>query len=255
MPIHDWTRVPSGLYHEFHQSWTIRIKDALNAGLMPDGYYALVDQRAEGPEPDVIAVETSRSGRRKAVRSAGAAVLEPPRTKLVQDLEPDSRLYARRANRISIRHMLGDVVAIIEVISPGNKDGKSAFESFVAKMAAFLRAKVHVLIVDLFPPSPRDPQGIHKAILEQFGDQPFKLPAGKPLTLVSYQAFPTMKGYIEPVAVGDVLMEMPLFLTSKEHVRVPLESTYMQTWKVCPKVIKDLIEGRTSLPSRGRRGR
>ena len=31
MPIHDWTRVPSGLFHDFHQSWSIRIKDALNA--------------------------------------------------------------------------------------------------------------------------------------------------------------------------------------------------------------------------------
>ena len=31
MPIHDWSRVPSGLFHDFHQSWSIRIKDALNA--------------------------------------------------------------------------------------------------------------------------------------------------------------------------------------------------------------------------------
>ena len=29
MPIRDWSRVPSGLFHDFHQSWSIRIKDAL----------------------------------------------------------------------------------------------------------------------------------------------------------------------------------------------------------------------------------
>ena len=25
MPIHDWTRVPSGLSHHFHQDWSIEI--------------------------------------------------------------------------------------------------------------------------------------------------------------------------------------------------------------------------------------
>jgi hypothetical protein len=29
MPIHDWTRAQPGLFHEFHQSWSVRIKDAL----------------------------------------------------------------------------------------------------------------------------------------------------------------------------------------------------------------------------------
>src|SRR6476659_9518976 len=41
MPIHDWTRVQSGLFHESHQSWSIRIKDALNSGVLTKGYYAL----------------------------------------------------------------------------------------------------------------------------------------------------------------------------------------------------------------------
>ena len=48
MPIHDWARVPAGLFHDFHQSWSIRIKDALNAGLLPRGLSALVEQRS-GP--------------------------------------------------------------------------------------------------------------------------------------------------------------------------------------------------------------
>ena len=43
MPIHDWTRVPSGLFHEFHQSWSVRIKDALNIGPLSNGFYALVE--------------------------------------------------------------------------------------------------------------------------------------------------------------------------------------------------------------------
>ena len=60
MPAHDWSRIPAGLFHEFHQSWSVRMKDALNQGILPDGYYALVEQRLQGPEPDIIAVETAQ---------------------------------------------------------------------------------------------------------------------------------------------------------------------------------------------------
>jgi hypothetical protein len=52
MPLHDWTRVPSGLFHHFHQSWTIRISDALNAGRLPKGVAALVEQKAGPRESD-----------------------------------------------------------------------------------------------------------------------------------------------------------------------------------------------------------
>ena len=57
MPLHDWTRVPSGLFHDFHQSWSIRIKDALNTGRLPRGTIALVEQRSGPREPDVLAIE------------------------------------------------------------------------------------------------------------------------------------------------------------------------------------------------------
>ena len=57
MPIHDWSRVPSGLFHDFHQSWSIRIKDALNSGRLPEGVAALVEQRAGPKESDVLAIE------------------------------------------------------------------------------------------------------------------------------------------------------------------------------------------------------
>ena len=61
MPIHDWSRVPAGLYHDFHQSWSIRIKDALNSGRLPKGVAALVEQRAGPKESDVLAIACFRS--------------------------------------------------------------------------------------------------------------------------------------------------------------------------------------------------
>ena len=58
MPIHDWTRVSAGTFHDFHQGWTIEIRDRLNSGVLPDGYYAMADQRVSGPEPDVVALRS-----------------------------------------------------------------------------------------------------------------------------------------------------------------------------------------------------
>jgi CobQ/CobB/MinD/ParA nucleotide binding domain len=61
LPIHDRSRVPAGLYHDFHQSWSIRLKDALNSGRLPKGVAALVEQRAGPKESDVLAIACFRS--------------------------------------------------------------------------------------------------------------------------------------------------------------------------------------------------
>jgi len=240
MPIHDWTRVQSGLFHEFHQTWSVRIKDTLNGGLLAKGYYALVEQKVDGPEPDVIAVGAKQ--RDKPASGPATATLAPPKTMLSAKVSSDAARYARKANRISVRHPFGEVVAIIEIVSPGNKDSRSSLRSFVQKAVSFLRNGVHLLIVDLFPPSDRDPQGIHKAIWDEFADEPFELPAGKPLTLVAYQAGSEFTAYIEPVGIGNTLPDMPLFLAPDLHVPVPLESTYAATWAVCPEPIRELVE-------------
>jgi hypothetical protein len=241
MPIHDWTRVDAGLFHEFHQSWSVRIKDALNAGRLPEGYYALVEQRLRGPEPDVIAVQTGKRVDRPPTNGS-TAVIDRPRTKIVEQVETDAAVYARKANRITVRHQLGEVVAVIEIVSPGNKDSRNSMRSFVEKAAAFLRAGVNLLVVDLFRPSVRDPQGIHKAIADEFRETQFTLPPDKPLTLVAYAASYPLTAYVEPVAVGDALPDMPLFLSADEHIPVPLQATYDDTWAACPRPIRELLQ-------------
>src|SRR5438874_3043080 len=44
MPVHDWTRVIAGTFHDFHNSWIIHLKEAFNEGLLPVGYYAQSEQ-------------------------------------------------------------------------------------------------------------------------------------------------------------------------------------------------------------------
>src|SRR4051794_21188276 len=107
MPIHNWTRVRSNRFHDFHQSWTIAIRNALNTRSLPPGYFAMIEQKAGVPEPDVITLElTPPTG---FVAGGIAVDLQPPTAWFVTRAESAS--YARKANRITVRHPDGEVVA------------------------------------------------------------------------------------------------------------------------------------------------
>jgi hypothetical protein len=245
MPIHDWSRVDANLFHHFHQAWALTICNSLNSGLLPKGMTALVEQETVGVSPDVIAMERTPPCPDQP-RGGGVITAIAPKVRHVVHAQDDIR--ARRANRITIRHPLGRVVSVIEIVSPGNKSSRSALRSFVDKSVEFLRQGVHLLIIDLFPPTSRDPQGIHKAIWDEIEEQPFELPPDKPLTLVAYVADVVKTAYIEPVAVGDALPDMPAYLDVDGYVPVPLEATYQATWATCPEAMRDAVEHGGTLP-------
>ena len=243
MPIHDWTRVDANLFHDFHQTWTINIRNVLNGGLLPKGFSALVEQHAAGVVLDVIALQRRpRTTPTRPAEPAGGNVItaNPPKTRHIIRAQED--ISAKRGNRITIRHPLGRVVCVIEIVSPGNKGSRSALRSFVEKTVDFLRHGIHVLVIDLFPPSARDPQGIHKAIWDEIEDQPFELLPDKSLTLAAYVADVVKTAYVEPVGVGDVLPDMPAYLDVDSYVPVPLEPTYQATWTSCPEDMREAVE-------------
>ena len=98
MPIHDWSRVDANLFHHFHQAWTIRISDALNNGLLPPGYAALVEQHTAGVVPDA---SPCKPGRRPTARRAegGGVVAVAPKTRHV--IRAQQEISANRGNRIT----------------------------------------------------------------------------------------------------------------------------------------------------------
>jgi hypothetical protein len=241
MPIHDWTRVDANLFHDFHQTWTIVLRNALNGGLLPKGYSALVEQHAGGVVPDLIGLQRRKRSDRPTKPAGGAVVTATP-PKTLHLIRAQREISALRGNRITIRHPLGRVVCVIEIVSPGNKGSRSALRSFVEKTIDFLRQGVHLLVVDLFPPSVRDPQGIHKAIWDEIEDEPFELPPDKPLTLAAYVADVPKLAYVQPLGVGDVLPDMPAYLDVDSYVPVPLESTYQATWTSCPEDMREAVE-------------
>ena len=240
MPIHDWTRVPSGLFHHFHQDWSIEIARTLNRGHLPKGFSALVEQRAGPREGSVLSIEGGQRPGSGGEHTGSVATMEPPVTRIIRSTA--KRIYSDRANRILVKHHLGQIVAVIEILSPGNKESRAAVRDFVEKTIDFLRTGIHALVIDLFPPTRRDPCGIHKVIWDEILEEDFDFPAGKDRILVSYNAGPERVAYIEPVAVGDPLPDMPLFLTYYMHVKVPLELTYQATWDASPEEMRRAVE-------------
>ncbi len=175
--------------------------------------------------------------------TGGLAVAEaPPRTRRKQSVEP---AFLRRRRSLAIRHVSGHrLVALLEIVSPANKDRARHVEEFTNKVLSALDMGVHVLLVDLFPPGPRDPDGLHGILLRQLedSDEPYQLPDGEPLTLASYAAGPGVEIYLEHVAVGAVLPEMPLFLRPDRYVNVPLEPTYQAAYRGLPAFWREVLE-------------
>ena len=257
MPIHDWRRVKAGKFHDFHQDWVIEISRALNNGVLPPGYSAETAQQVikRDPEdddddddeveknlrrrvPDVVAI--SYGWQQQGGLSVATA---PPRSRQVAKIESEELAYARNANRLLVRTEDDTIVALIEVLSPGNKHDKRAIKSFRSKIVKFLRRGISVVLIDLFPPSRRDPQGIHQFIWGELANEPFdRRPADKPLTVASYDAGGDLTAYVDSIAVGDVLPDAPLFLAPGRYVNIPLEQTYERSWSLGPKSIRDLFE-------------
>jgi hypothetical protein len=247
MPIHDWTRVTDGTLHDFHVAWITEIRNALNGGLLPDTYYAQAEQIAGPLGPDVLTLQTDAippsNGAAGASSGGGGAAIAvlPPHARWTGEAEMNDYVLKRRT--VVIRHSSNDrIVALIEVVSPGNKSSRHGIRTFVEKAVEALYLGFHLLIVDLFPPGPRDPQGIHPLIWGEISDDPFELPPGEPLTLAAYSAGPSKKAYVEPTAVGHALVDMPLFLDPDTYVNVPLDATYQAAYRGVPRRWRAVLE-------------
>lgn len=210
MPMHDWTRVEACDYHDFHIGWIVAVSHVLNTGTLPDGYFALIEHTA------MAAVKPTTPARR----------------------------------RVAVRHARGrELVAVIELVSPGNKASSREFRDLVDKSVQRIAQGISLLVVDPFPPTARDPHGLHAAIWKAATREGFAPPADTPLTLASYAtANGECTAFVEPLAVGDKLRDMPLYLRPGLWVPVPLEATYRTAWDGFPKPLRPLLTGTRVAP-------
>jgi hypothetical protein len=255
MPVHDWTQVDAGVFHDFHLAWIARLKGALNEEILPRPYYALAEPLLGDIGPDVIAVEAApRSGevpieppREEEPRlhhdaTEGAVALAPGEI-LVEEFQPDP--YARKARQITIKNAWdGDrVVAVIEVVSGGNKSSRARAEQFLDKSVGLLETGIHLVLVDLHPGTRIVPDGFHALISEQLGHEPSPPPAERPLSAVSYQVLEmgALRAHLVPLRVGDRLPDLAVFLGPHEFVRLPLEATCEESFRTVPWKYQEIL--------------
>ena len=185
MPVHDWSRVNAGLFHHFHLNWISSLCTHLNSGDLPPGYYALAEQVASGPIPDVITLKLKPKPAEPLEATGGIALaVSPPHTRYV--LRAGADPYLTKVNRVAIRDPRGKLGLGHRNRFTGQQRKSGQISRLRRQAVDFLRRGINVLVIDLLPPTRRDPQGIHKAIWDEIDNEPFELPADKRLTLVLF---------------------------------------------------------------------
>lgn len=238
--VHDWSKLFDGAFHHFHTTWIGELTKSLNNGLLPPGYYAAAEQVVGGPSPDVVTLDAwqpdgDEDGDRFPDSFAGGVALadSPPAVQYRIQLERDA--FVTKANRIAIRHLTNDrLVAVIEIVSAGNKSSVSALEALSRKVRTLMSEHVHLLIIDLIRSGKNCPDGLPTYLsFSNFNATP-NITEDKPFTLTAVRSGETYEAFVETIGVGDTLTDMPLFLNDSQYIPLPLEKTYESAWQGVP---------------------
>ncbi len=221
MPLHDWTDRPG--WQGLHIFWMTEIARALRADL-PPGYRAvigsspLVTVGSAAVKPEVAVANGSSPPQPRATAVPPALTPEPDVEVAVSTLEEDASVQVERDGRL---------VAVVEPVSPRNTDRPTAREQYAARHSGYLRAGVHLMVVDAH----RRPLGFSfpQLIAAGLGRE---LPAPPGPSAVSYRVGASaatggrmLAVWQPPLAVGEPLPRMPLALTPDEAAMIDLEST------------------------------
>ena len=130
----EWLR---GNLHDFYHSWIAEIKRTLNRRIATQRVISHSPNRSPGNlGPDVLTLSRPVFGSlspESRPSDGGVAVADaPPKTRYHARTEVD--IYASKAKSVVIRHRSGHkVIAMIEIVSPGNKNGQTEMKAFVQK--------------------------------------------------------------------------------------------------------------------------
>lgn len=245
MPIHDWTRVDAGIFHGFHLSWIAHIKERLNTGGLPPGYYADAEQYAQKKEADVLTLHASDAESLEPLpapeSSVGGAAVMVASAIGTRTARRDAKPKARQ-RRLVIRHISGHrVIAILEIVSPGNKDRRRSALDFAGKLANAIEGGIHVTVIDLFPPTPSAPNGLHNLIWREFDREPVPVPDGQKLVLAAFVARRRPRIFFEFRAVGGELPKFPLPIDGEIGAMLPLAETYTAAFAGSPPYLREML--------------
>jgi hypothetical protein len=221
-------------WEALHSSWATRIADDLNARWLPPDYVASECTQLHGRlEVDVVTYENpepAAGGNGAATATRARTWTPPPAIHTAPAVFPDT-VEVR-----VIRTADGDkVVAVIELVSPSNKDRPAERRAFAAKCAGYLASGASLVIVDIVTEKQFNLHNELAQLLEM--GRPAELPGDSHLYAVSYRPVmrdgrPEIDIWSFPLALGGSLPTVPLRLVEDDFVPVELDSTYTQTCRL-----------------------
>lgn len=234
MPLLDHFRPPLNdiaPWNEFHANWATRIADQLTERL-PEGFRASEYAKAAGGvEIDVASYRPAGVHRNGApianlTPEEAAGWVPPSASRTFPAFFPEG--FEVRVVRLSGGRQL---VAAIELVSPGNKDRDEARRSFAVKVANYLREGVSVIVMDVVTERRANLHNETMRLIDAPAD--LDMPADAGLHAVSYRpalrnSTPVIDIWFANFAVGDPLPTMPLRLTGDLFVPVDFEAAYTE---------------------------
>jgi hypothetical protein len=228
MPLLDHFRPPVSdevQWNSFHSGWATRIADRLG-DVIPDEFRAHENLKLGGGIEIDVATVRHPPGSTNGTASPKHSNWQPPPAVTVDATFPD------RFEVLVFRQFGGrQLVAAIELISPGNKDSDETRRAFAMKVASYLHEGVSVLIVDVVTERRAN---LHDEIVRmmQLPDE-LLMPPEPPLFAASYRPVlrdnrPEIDIWVNGFSVGDPLPTMPLRLIADYFVPVELELTYTE---------------------------
>lgn len=238
MPLRDHFRPPLAdvtTWEGIHGGWPMVIVQQLGKKLPPRYVAAPHVHSGSYVEIDVATYDTADAGSQpgrgdQANGGVATAVWAPSRPTLAVETElPDADEYevrvfdTRRGRRL---------VAAVELVSPANKDRPEHRRLFVAKCAALLQQGVAVSVVDVV--TVRD-FNLYADLLDLLGQSDPSLGSRPPgLYAVSCRRRVAdqkrlLESWYDPLAVGQPLPTLPLWLADSLAVPLDLEASYEQT--------------------------
>jgi len=231
MPLLDHFHPPVLTYHHwesFHAIWAGAMMERLNQ-MLPSRYLAEIHVHlGNRVEADVAEFERD-SPREEVVNGPGGGVAVAPwappvATQVLPAVFPDDIEVLVRDTRDDYR-----LVAVVELVSPGNKDRPESRQAFAAKVAAYLQRGVGLLVVDIVTSRQAN---MHNELVRLLGhDAAFLMAEEATLYAVAYRPVRRQeKNQIDvwpmAFAVGAPLPLAPLGLRGNGCVPVDLEVTY-----------------------------
>ncbi len=232
MPLLDHFNPPLSRTHpwrSFRSAWAAAIARLLNQGVLPAGYYAVPLVDRDGPVEIDVAALREHGTPADAGGAAAPQTWAPPAPGLAVAVE----LPAADAVEVHVFADDGDprLTAAIELLSPCNKDRPRARQACAVKCVGYLQQGASVVVVDTVTTRRAD---LNTAILSLLAvETAAALPAG--LSAVSYRAVDReqetqqLQLWPAPLALGQPLPTLPLWIASDFSVPLDLDASYRAT--------------------------